>query len=287
MNSPHVPCTRPDRIERSLASRIPRWLCTAMLACGLWSATVSAQEQEMLQLAIESGRMAHALTVSADQRYGELREQRDAMSRLMDALKVPATPGEDAQSRVAQLQRVRWIWQKIATKADRLIEKERIVLDAFDDAATVTSTLPVIASKLDELNRELAEQDVGGNLIRIVGRQQLLIVSMQRSCDGVLAGDEGAAKAADGLRQRLVLAKRIQKALSAGDAESGIDRLEEESSRTLAAEVVPLLDRVEAPVDRLGNAAATLVEAREESADLRKDLEEFQQGLLKLQTTLH
>lgn len=274
-----VPCRSRTQLSRAFSA--------VLLVGGLCLPAVhaAAQQQELLQLAIASGRMAQLATLQQPEALAELRAQRDLMAKQLEALDT-ATPPADPSGRYAvQLKRVQSSAQTLAENTNELFKLEQEVVAAGADANQIHASAPVILASMDQLVQQMADAGVDGKMIYVAARQIAVLERLQRRLHEVLQGGFTAITAADGMRRDFRMLSRTQKALSVGEAEIGIAMLEDEELRARSLGIDAMLVELQAPMERLAKAAQALSEAREQSDELRLEVAEFQQRVLELQAT--
>lgn len=282
---PHCPRPACPSPAKRTEPRV-RLFCVAVLVASLWAPAASAQQKELLQLALQSGHLSQTSIMSAAEAPGDLQAHRDSMARLLQTLENTAPAASTGERYPDALRHLQQSWQELSRIIDRLISLEPAIAIASADVEAVQTSASTIQASAEHLVQQMLEHNSNCQLIYFASRQSTLLERLQRRSQEVLKGGHHATTAADGLRRDFMVLSRAQKALSAGDAQIGIDQLDHPPSRALSEQIDGMLDEIKVPLERLVGAAQTLTDANEQTGELQHALEEFQRRLIDLQGSL-
>lgn len=275
-----------------LAARCSWRALRLVIAAGflLAAAAASAHPQDLVQLAVASGRLSESAGPGSGIDFAELRAQRDVITRSLEALDRAAGQGPKRErvAREDHVQRLQRAWRSVAEATDRLLGLELQVADANEHGARISALVPVMQVRLDELARNLGEGKDASKQGYMLNRQILLQERMTRFIGEMLAGGPTAITSADRLHRDMALLTRVQEGLSRGNPELGIAAIESEAAQTMSRELLEQLAVQAESVNTLVNELAyDLWSAHELSAQIRIDVQQFQQHLLELAGAWH
>lgn len=180
-------------------------------------------------------------------------------------------PGYSGEPGVTEpLARLQESWAPIDQNAQRIVDRQELVLNLADTAADFSSKVPQLQAKMDEVVRHMSEAGAGSSQIYIAVRQLVLAERMVRYVTQILQGGAGAVSAADRFSRDSTVFGQVLDGLHQGNNEMGIRRLGG-AALTAVEDVRTSFDDLQQDVEAIMEASTDLFEVKEASGLIFQD----------------
>ena len=208
--------------------------------------------------------------------FSELKSTRGRIDRLVRNLQT-GNPDDNVPSYQGQagvgdaLQKLVDTWAPVNSSAQRISEREELVLGLADTAAEFSSRVPQLQAKMDEVVRQMMDTGSSSSQVYIAMRQLLLADRMLRRVTVILQGGAGAVSAADAFSRDAQGFAQVLVGLERGNAEMGLRRLDSGAAQRSLAELSEIYTDVQKDVDSILESSTDLFEVKEASGQIFQD----------------
>ncbi|MFN3842080.1 MAG: methyl-accepting chemotaxis protein [Rehaibacterium terrae] len=224
--------------------------------------------------------------------FAELQATRTRIDAILRDLRegnaAEGVPGYQNDAVVGEpLARLTQTWTPINENAQRILEREELVLDLAETASEFSTRVPQLQARMDEVVRFMSEAGAPSSQIYIAVRQIVLADRMVRYVTQILQGGAGAVSAADRFSRDAAVFAQVLAGLRNGNNELGIRRVDSAAGQRALAEVDALYQEVQQDVDAILNASTDLFEVKEASGQIFQDSTLLLDGARNLATAFN
>lgn len=250
------------------------WLVLAAVAFVHVSITDRNNEEYLLRTAeqrVVAEQVAKDILAAARgdaEAFPRLLNERDRFEKLLGDLKrgddsialPPSPPAVDEE-----LRGVENAWLDLRQRADEVLAGQDAVLTVRQDIDVIREVVPQLQEFSDQIVRSLESAGVAGDQIYVAARQMMLAQRIQSSVDHLFRGGKETAGAIDQFGRDTEEFGRVLEGMLRGQADRGIEEIEDPETRGKVREVATLFATVNDYATRIVDTAPELLKALEAS----------------------
>jgi twitching motility protein PilJ len=165
-----------------------------------------------------------------------------------------------------QMQQVQNDWDNLRGDTDAILASEQTVLSLHQVAATLADTVPLLQVQSEKIVDILLQRGAPANQVAVAQRQSLLAERILGAVNRVLAGDDGAAQAAQSFGRDASRFGRVLHGMLNGDPSIRISQVQDRDAQARLRETADLFEFVSGSVDEILETSPELFKVREASA---------------------
>ncbi len=214
--------------------------------------------------------------------YSQLTNYRDRFADSLQILQsgdpqssLPPSP----ESISEELERVTLLWQRFDANIDTIEKSGPVVTELRGIVQEINDSSSQMLVVTDEVATLMTEKDVSGTQIYLASRQLMLSQRIVNNVNRILEGDTGAVTAADRFGRDANLFGSVIQGMLDGDADSNIDRVEDEAVRSKLKEVAGLFSEFSDQMGAILESSPEMFEVSEASQVILNTSEPLLQAL--------